>query len=97
MTPQVQVESCISYRQGVATMTAISHVSKGVLITIGSGALLLLVMFLTGVHEANGETITVDDDGGADYTKIQDAIDNSSAGATIICVGGDIFRECPGE
>ena len=34
------------------------------------------------------KTITVDDDGGADYTRIQDAIDNASDGDTIFVFSG---------
>ena len=41
----------------------------------------LLLVLLSGGGE--GATITVDDDGGADYERIQDAIDNATAGDTI--------------
>ena len=36
----------------------------------------------------NGDIISVDDDGGKDYTKIQDAIDNASSGDTILVFSG---------
>ena len=38
--------------------------------------------------ETFGKTITVDDDGGADYTNIQDAIDNASDGDTVFVYSG---------
>ena len=48
------------------------------------GALLFLALvFLFLPDGGEGATITVDDDGGADYTKIQDAIDNATDGDTI--------------
>lgn len=40
----------------------------------------------------SGDIITVDDDGGADYTRIQDAIDNATDGDTIYVYGG-IYHE----
>jgi len=36
----------------------------------------------------NGPTLTVDDSGGADFTRIQDAIDNASAGDAILVYSG---------
>ena len=49
--------------------------------------LLALVIFLAGTlllaltaQEVSAETITVDDDGPANYSKIQDAIDNGVEG-----------------
>jgi len=42
---------------------------------------------------ASGETIFVDDDEGADYTKIQDAVDNASDGDTIFVYNGRYFEE----
>jgi parallel beta-helix repeat protein len=47
---------------------------------------LILVLCFVGV--VSGETWYVDDDGGADYTRIQDAIDNATAGDTIIVRDG---------
>ncbi|MCK4614292.1 MAG: PPXXXP-CTERM sorting domain-containing NosD-like protein, partial [Thermoplasmata archaeon] len=38
---------------------------------------------LLAIEEAEAKTITVDDDGGANYTKIQDAIDAAEDGDTI--------------
>ncbi len=46
-------------------------------------AVALLAFFLIGSEEFSAETITVDDSGGADYEKIQDAIDASQEGDTI--------------
>ena len=43
----------------------------------------LLVVLAAGSGEAEGKTLTVDDDGGADYEKIQDAIDNATEGDVI--------------
>ena len=41
----------------------------------------------------SGETIYVDDDGSADFTKIQDAIDNATDGDTIIVFNGTYYEE----
>jgi parallel beta-helix repeat protein len=41
---------------------------------------------------AGATTIYVDDDGGADYTKIQDAIDNASKGDTIFVYQGTYYE-----
>ncbi|MCK4366059.1 MAG: right-handed parallel beta-helix repeat-containing protein [Thermoplasmatales archaeon] len=38
------------------------------------------------------KTITVDDDGGADYTKIQDAVDNADPGDTIFVYSGTYYE-----
>lgn len=43
----------------------------------------VLFIFAFAVKEATAKTITVDDDGGADYEKIQDAIDNATEGDTV--------------
>jgi nitrous oxidase accessory protein len=47
---------------------------------------LILVLCLVGV--VSGETWYVDDDGRANFTRIQDAIDNATAGDTIIVLDG---------
>jgi len=39
------------------------------------GAALLLFALVSGSEDAEGKIVTVDDDGGADYEKIQEAID----------------------
>ncbi len=41
---------------------------------------------------SNAETIYVDDDGGADYIRIQDAIDNASDGDIIIVLNGTYYE-----
>ncbi len=50
----------------------------------GAVAALTLILLAGG---AGAATLTVDDSGGADYTRIQDAIDNASAGDTILVCG----------
>ena len=45
------------------------------------GILILLVLYFT--INGSAKTISVDDDGGADYIKIQDAIDNATGDDTI--------------
>ena len=56
-----------------------------ILILIGS-------IFIVGSHNSvYGETLYVDDDGGADYTSIQDAIDNASDGDTIYVYNGTYY------
>jgi parallel beta-helix repeat protein len=65
-------------------------------------SLAVCVMFLTGFVNAysveicsNSEdsVIYVDDDGGADYTKIQDAIDNASNGDTVFVFNGTYIEQ----
>lgn len=51
---------------------------------------LILLVFLTG--NGSGRTITVDDDGGAEYERIQDAIDESMDG-DIIRVWDGVYNE----
>ncbi len=48
-----------------------------------------LVLLLLSTHTGEARTITVDDDGGANFTKIQDAIDNSRSGNTIRVYDGE--------
>jgi hypothetical protein len=53
------------------------------------GLLLIpLLVFLAFVGTASATTWYVDDDGGADFTKIQDAVNSASIGDTIIVRGG---------
>ncbi len=56
-------------------------------ITIG---ITMLALLLTG--GAGAATLTVDDSGGSMYTKIQDAIDNASAGDTILVYSGTYYE-----
>ncbi len=46
-------------------------------------ATLVMFLLLIGCDSAEAKTLTVDDDGGADYTNIQDAIDNATKGDTV--------------
>ncbi len=50
--------------------------------------LLINIIPLNGISENKNITIYVDDDGGADFTNIQDAIDNSNQGDTIFVYSG---------
>ena len=52
----------------------------------------LLFFFVMAVEDGRGETITVDDDGGADHTRIQDAIDNATGGDTIRVFNGTYYE-----
>ena len=45
-----------------------------------------------GDNPSFGNTIYVDDDGGADYTRIQDAIDNASDGDTVFVYSGTYYE-----
>ena len=51
-------------------------------------AALLLMVLMGGSDETNGETITVDDDGGADHTTIKDALVEAEDGDTILVYAG---------
>lgn len=52
----------------------------------------ILALILSLAGSAAAATWTVDDSGGMDYTKIQDAIDNASAEDTIIVYNGTFFE-----
>jgi parallel beta-helix repeat protein len=56
--------------------------------------LLIVTVLPTTVtaNETSGNTIYVDDDGGADYTCIQDAIDNASDGDTVFVYSGTYYE-----
>ena len=58
----------------------LSH-TTGVIIGLAITFLLLIIM--GGSKNAHGETFTVDDDGGADYSTIQNALDDADWGDTI--------------
>ena len=45
--------------------------------------LIMVLCIINIMGNGSAKTITVDDDGGADYEKIQDAIDNATDGDTI--------------
>lgn len=59
---------------------------KAIVIWIVIGV--LLFFSFGGIGTASALTLTVDDDGGADFTRIQDAVDASSDGDTIIVRDG---------
>ena len=61
------------------------------ILTVGVTVLLLIVMF-SGCIEEKSKLIYVDDDGGADYTQIQKAIDNASVGDTIFVRNGTYYE-----
>ena len=50
--------------------------------------LILTIIPLTNAYQSNPKIIYVDDDGGADYTKIQDAIDSAEDEDTIFVYNG---------
>ena len=50
------------------------------------------IPYVSSGNTSINKTIYVDDDGGADYTKIQDAIDNASDGDTIFVYEGLYFE-----
>jgi len=45
-----------------------------------------------GDNPSFGKTITVDDDGGADYTRIQDAINDANSGDTVFVYNGTYYE-----
>ncbi len=61
------------------------------ILTVGVAILLLIVSF-SGCIDEKSKLIYVDDDGGADYTQIQNAIDNASDGDTIFVYNGTYFE-----
>ena len=61
------------------------------ILTVGVTVLLLFVSF-SGCIDEKSKLIYVDDDGGADYTRIQNAIDNASDGDTIFVYNGTYFE-----
>ncbi len=61
-------------------------------IAILVGLTTLLVLILISTFNANADMITVDDDGGADYLHIQDAINVSNDGDTVFVYAGTYYE-----
>jgi len=78
------------YIDGVAEMKYINFCEGGRALRIAFGTILLAILLMAG--SAGAVTWTVDDSGGANYTKIQDAIDNASAGDTILVYSGTYYE-----
>ncbi len=55
-------------------------------------AALSTILFVLAADEGQARTITVDDDGGEEYTKIQDAVDNAAQGDTIMVFEGTYYE-----
>jgi nitrous oxidase accessory protein len=62
---------------------------KSLLIAVG--IVILAIILLAGY--LNATAITVDNSGSADYKRIQDAIDNASAGDTILVYSGEYYED----
>ena len=62
-------------------------VTFNAIVIIGALVLITSLVLISGSGE--GATITVDDDGGADYERIQDAINNAIEGDTIRVYAGE--------
>ena len=61
------------------------------ILAVGVAVLLLIISF-SGCIDEKSKLIYVDDDGGTDYTQIQNAIDNASDGDTIFVYNGIYFE-----
>lgn len=72
---------------GVIDVNGKHLILKGSLLVIFTAVVLLVL-----VGDASGKTITVDDDGGAEYTNIQDAIDAASDGDTVRVYEGTYYE-----
>ncbi len=67
-------------------------VRKIVIVAVALSMVLSSVILATNKGRASPGTIYVDDDGGADYTKIQDAINHASNGDTIYVFSGIYYE-----
>ena len=67
-----------SSNNNITTITARTLLTTFILLLLSAGA-------------ASAATITVDDGGGADYTSIQAAVDNASAGDTMLDAMVDVL------
>ena len=64
-----------------------------VIISILLGSILVMpVSSEDTIGVLGGNTLYVDDSGGADYTKIQDAIDNATSGDTVFVYSGVYYE-----
>ena len=59
---------------------------------IASALCAIIILLLLSAGAASATIITVDDSGGADYTSIQAAVDNASAGDTIKVRSGTYYE-----
>ena len=65
------------------------NLTVGIIILFTSSGIVPLAISDTPI---SGKTIYVDDDGGKDYTRIQDAIDNATAGDTVYVFNGTYYE-----
>jgi nitrous oxidase accessory protein len=61
-------------------------------LTFGKEIGIIFLAILLQARGAGAATLTVDDSGGADYTRIQDAINNANTGDTILVYSGTYYE-----
>ncbi len=66
------------------------NICRGCTFRIAVEITVLAILLLAG--GAGAATLTVDDSGGANYTRIQDAIDNASNGDTVLVYSGTYYE-----